>query len=243
MDCKAPRKNRGRSRPSRRNAFPEVYTGSTKGVSQSRISAAAVRLVMTVPAPDPPRVAVVGAGVSGLVAARTLEEQGITVHVFEALDRIGGRVHTEEVDGFLLDRGYQILINRYPELRRQLNVRGLNLSSFSPGAILSRDRKLSLVADPRRLPGQIGMTLSSNVAGPLDVARLLYGVALGWVVDEPYPLLINLEERPTLMNLETTEVPKSQPVTPTPSRTPNPPHPLTPLVPLPLLVLRNPHLP
>lgn len=49
-----------------------------------------------------------GAGVAGLVCARILSRAGVVVKVFEASDGVGGRVRTDEVDGFLLDRGFQV---------------------------------------------------------------------------------------------------------------------------------------
>lgn len=52
--------------------------------------------------------AVIGAGIAGLVCARILTRAGLVVKVFEASDGVGGRVRTDEVDGFLLDRGFQV---------------------------------------------------------------------------------------------------------------------------------------
>jgi phytoene dehydrogenase-like protein len=59
-------------------------------------------------------VLIIGAGISGLTAARVLKDAGKTVRLLEASNAIGGRVKTDEVDGFLLDRGFQVLLTAYP---------------------------------------------------------------------------------------------------------------------------------
>ncbi|MFM8484401.1 MAG: FAD-dependent oxidoreductase, partial [Actinomycetota bacterium] len=64
--------------------------------------------------PDSCDVAVVGAGLAGLSAARHLHASGRDVQIFEASDGVGGRVRSDHVDGFILDRGFQILLTAYP---------------------------------------------------------------------------------------------------------------------------------
>lgn len=54
------------------------------------------------------QVAVIGAGVAGLVCARILTRAGFVVKLIEASDGVGGRVRTDVVDGYLLDRGFQV---------------------------------------------------------------------------------------------------------------------------------------
>jgi len=89
------------------------------------------------------QVAVVGAGVSGMVAARALAKYGLNVVVLEASDGVGGRVRTDEVDGFLLDRGFQVFIESYPEVRKQLDYDALDLKQFWPGALVQVWRGVS----------------------------------------------------------------------------------------------------
>lgn len=81
-----------------------------------------------------PDVIVVGGGVAGLAAARTLTQAGLAVQLHEAADDVGGRVRTDTVDGFLLDRGFQIFLTSYPEAKTVLDYDNLNLQPFYAGA-------------------------------------------------------------------------------------------------------------
>ena len=69
-------------------------------------------------------VLVVGAGLAGLACARRLAGAGLEVRVVEASDGVGGRMRTDVVDGFRLDRGFQVLNTGYPEARRSARPRG-----------------------------------------------------------------------------------------------------------------------
>ena len=71
-------------------------------------------------------VAVVGAGLAGLSCAVALHRAGIPVKVYEAGDGVGGRVRTDYVDGFTLDRGFQVALTAYPEIHRQLDMDALD---------------------------------------------------------------------------------------------------------------------
>ena len=72
-------------------------------------------------------VVIVGAGFSGLTAAKTLHEQGVPFVLLEASDAVGGRARTDLVDGFLLDRGFQVFLTAYPEAQRHLRFSDLDL--------------------------------------------------------------------------------------------------------------------
>ena len=63
-------------------------------------------------------VTVIGAGLAGISAALTLQDAGCSVRVIESSDRVGGRVATDVIDGFTLDRGFQLINSQYPELKR-----------------------------------------------------------------------------------------------------------------------------
>jgi phytoene dehydrogenase-like protein len=99
-----------------------------------------------------PEVLIVGAGLAGLCCARRLGELGIPYQICEASDDVGGRVRTDCVDGFLLDRGFQVLLTAYPEARRVLDYTTLDLRPFYPGALVRFNGRFHRVADPWRQP-------------------------------------------------------------------------------------------
>ena len=74
------------------------------------------------------------------------------VVVIESGDDVGGRVRTDEVDGFLLDRGFQVLLTAYPELDRQLDVEALELEPFDPGALIHTDDRFWELRRPPAAP-------------------------------------------------------------------------------------------
>lgn len=120
-----------------------------------------------------PDVIIIGAGLSGLAAARTLASAGLQPLVLEASDRAGGRVATDVVDGFLLDRGFQVLLDGYPEAERQLDLKALDLQPFAPGALVRRADGFSKVSDPWRDPLGVVRTLASGIFGPVDAVQML----------------------------------------------------------------------
>ena len=69
--------------------------------------------------PEP--VVIIGGGLAGLTCAKILHADGTEFILLEGSDAVGGRVRTDEVDGFLLDRGFQVLLTAYPETQRQLD--------------------------------------------------------------------------------------------------------------------------
>ncbi|WP_424014652.1 NAD(P)/FAD-dependent oxidoreductase [Halorubrum xinjiangense] len=98
---------------------------------------------------------VVGGGLAGLVAATRLAEAGADVTLYERRPEVGGRVRTETVDGFTLDRGFQVLFSSYPAVARELGADGLDdldLRTFAPGATICRPGSRSTLGDPLRDP-------------------------------------------------------------------------------------------
>lgn len=120
-------------------------------------------------------VVVVGAGLAGLAAARHLRAHGVDTVVVEANARVGGRVNTDVIDGFRLDRGFQLYNPAYPEGERMLDYDALDLRPFVAGALLvlnGRDgRRVAHVADPRRSPRWAWGSLTAPIGSPLSTAR------------------------------------------------------------------------
>jgi len=117
-------------------------------------------------------VLIIGAGLAGLCCARRLAEDGITFQIIEASDGIGGRVRTDEVEGFLLDRGFQVLLTAYPEAQRVLDYSRLDLKSFSPGAFSWFAGRMNRLVDPWRMPGMWREALRSEFGTLGDKLRL-----------------------------------------------------------------------
>jgi phytoene dehydrogenase-like protein len=127
-------------------------------------------------------VAIIGAGLAGLSCAVSLQAAGMQVTLLEASDGPGGRVRTDLVDGFRLDRGFQVMLTAYPEARRLLNYDGLQLRKFTPGALVWHGGKFHRFADPFRNPlGAARFLLDPivPVADKLHVAKLRARVQRG----------------------------------------------------------------
>lgn len=119
------------------------------------------------------KVIIVGAGLAGLTCAKVLQEYGAEVSVFEASDGVGGRVRTDEVDGFLMDRGFQVYFTAYPAARRHLDHGRLNLRAFDPGAVICHRKKKTVLSDPIRDPAAIPPSLLAGNATFADKLRTL----------------------------------------------------------------------
>ncbi|MGJ8696050.1 MAG: NAD(P)/FAD-dependent oxidoreductase [Verrucomicrobiaceae bacterium] len=99
-----------------------------------------------------PPVLIIGAGLSGLSCALHLHKKNIPFQILEASDAVGGRVRTDQVDGFLLDRGFQVFLDAYPKAGQLLDLPALDLKPFAPGALVFDGSKLHPVMDVFRRP-------------------------------------------------------------------------------------------
>jgi len=143
-----------------------------------------------VPLPSTIDTLVVGAGLAGLAAARTLVGAGRDVVVVEASDGVGGRVRTDVVDGFLLDRGFQILLTAYPELERQGILQKLQLRKFESGSRVRMAGSFHPLADPWRDPVKALAGLLApigSLSDKLKVARLRSEALGAPYLEEPTP--------------------------------------------------------
>ena len=117
-------------------------------------------------------VIVVGAGLAGLCCAGRLAAGGVDFLILERSDDVGGRVRTDELDGFRLDRGFQILLTAYPEAREVLNYAALNLRPFYAGALVRFGGAYHRVADPWRHPVDSVRSLFGPIGGIQDKLRI-----------------------------------------------------------------------
>jgi phytoene dehydrogenase-like protein len=116
-------------------------------------------------------VVVVGAGLAGLSAATRLQAAGCDVQVLEAGAHVGGRLTTDRIDGFVVDRGFQVLNTGYPRAA-DLDLDALDLGWFARGAVVRHGGRAHRVADPRQLPGAAIATLGAPIGNPLQKAAL-----------------------------------------------------------------------
>ena len=143
---------------------------------------------------------VVGAGLSGLACAQTLIQNSKSVRVLEASNVPGGRVATETMNGFRLDRGFQVYLDSYPEGQRFLNYSSLEFGAFEPGALVAWGGRLVPVSDPWRRPfAAIRSVLSGAVGMPdaLRIARLRSEVLAGVRRGDIDPSLNSVREETT----------------------------------------------
>ncbi|CAL9437010.1 Renalase [Streptomyces sp. enrichment culture] len=118
-------------------------------------------------------VVVVGAGIAGLSAARRLASAGVTTVVLEAAHEVGGRMATEKVDGFRLDRTGQLLSTAYPELRLTPGLDGLVLHPFAPGVLLHSDGRHHRAGVRAGARGGRSATSARGARGALHAVRAL----------------------------------------------------------------------
>jgi protoporphyrinogen oxidase len=115
-----------------------------------------------------PSITIIGAGISGLSVGLHLHREGFPVKIIEASDRAGGRIKTDSVDGFRLDRGFQVLLTSYPEAQMLLDYEALQLKTFLPGATVLYDGGQFEIADPFRRPSALLATVFAPVGSLKD---------------------------------------------------------------------------
>ncbi|NVJ86055.1 MAG: FAD-dependent oxidoreductase [Algoriphagus sp.] len=118
------------------------------------------------------KIYIIGAGLSGLIAALELEKSGFRPIILEASDRIGGRMKTDEVDGFSLDHGFQVLNTAYPEAKKYLDFQALHLKTFDPGAVIFAGKESYIISDPMRNPLKVVSMAFSKVGTFMDKVKM-----------------------------------------------------------------------
>jgi protoporphyrinogen oxidase len=119
------------------------------------------------------KIHIIGAGVSGLIAAKVLEDNGFYPIIIEATDRVGGRVKTDIVDNYQLDQGFQVLLTAYPAAQKYLNFDALELQEFLPGAAVFFNGKQKILGDPLRKFSLLLPTLLSGIGTFADKFKIL----------------------------------------------------------------------
>ena len=120
-----------------------------------------------------PSIHIIGGGISGLIAARVLEEYGLSATIIEATDRLGGRVKTDVVDGYSLDHGFQVLLTAYPAAKKHLDFDALALQEFLPGSAIFKNGKQKIIGDPLRNLSLLLPTLFSGIGTVNDKLKIL----------------------------------------------------------------------
>lgn len=124
-------------------------------------------------------VVVVGAGLAGLATAIDVQRAGRSVAVLESSDGVGGRVRTDTVRGYRLDRGFQVLLTAYPEVDLRLDAAALDLRAFEPGSLVWTGARPYAIGDPFRRPSMLlasALAPVGSIADKLRLARLLQRV-------------------------------------------------------------------
>jgi protoporphyrinogen oxidase len=119
-----------------------------------------------------PHVRIIGAGIAGLTCAAYLNRAGVACTIHEASQRLGGRLGSDTLDGFTLDRGFQVFLTSYPEARRLLDYSALHLGAFTPGALIYFNNKQHRFVDPFRRPASALATALSPVGTFADKLRV-----------------------------------------------------------------------
>ena len=143
---------------------------------------------------------IIGAGVSGLIAAQNLEQKGYVPTILEATGYIGGRVRTEIIDGWILDVGFQVLLDAYPMSKKYLNYADLDLQRLSPGARIYTDNDSFIIGDPLRDISMLFPTLFSSIGSMHDKLKI-FQLNLR-LKNTPITTLFNKKEKTTLSYLQ-----------------------------------------
>ncbi len=124
--------------------------------------------------PERRKIVIVGAGLAGLVCAKELERLGVTDYLLlEAEAEPGGRVRSRvSPEGFVLDRGFQVLLDSYPAVKKHLDIPALEPRYFDSGAVLQDQGESWTVADPRRHPTRLPASAFGAVFTASDRAKL-----------------------------------------------------------------------
>ncbi len=119
-------------------------------------------------------IAIIGGGLTGLSCAYHLNKAGIDYRIYEKENEIGGRLRTESIDGFTIDRGFQVYLTAYPEGKKVLDYEALDLKTFDPGAIILQESgSQDMIYDPLRMPSKFMTSFRADVGSFWDKFKIL----------------------------------------------------------------------
>ena len=119
------------------------------------------------------KINIIGAGISGLIAAQILENHGYHPTIIEASNSVGGRVKSEIIKGHNIDFGFQVLLTSYPAAKKYLNYELLELQNFLPGATIFKEGKSQSIVDPLRNLSLLIPTIFSSIGNFSDKTKIL----------------------------------------------------------------------
>lgn len=119
-------------------------------------------------------VTVIGAGLAGISAALTLQGAGRSVRVIESSDRVGGRVATDVIDGFTLDRGFQLINSQYPELKRLKVMDEVDFIAAPRAVEVSIGQDRIVLGDPRAHPLSAFSSKTGSLSSKVNFLQYLY---------------------------------------------------------------------
>ncbi|MDB0012975.1 NAD(P)-binding protein [Schleiferiaceae bacterium] len=116
---------------------------------------------------------IIGAGVSGLIAAYELEQAGYHPVILEKQGTCGGRIQTIKVEDYQLDLGFQVLLSAYPLAQKYLDLEALRLRKLEPGAQILVDGKRFVIGDPLRNWKVLLPTIFSGIGSVRDKLKVV----------------------------------------------------------------------
>ena len=122
---------------------------------------------------DKETIYIIGAGVSGLIAAYELEQEGYHPIIIEQTDEVGGRVKTIHEKGYALDLGFQVLLSAYPLAKKYLDLEALELHKLESGALIYVNDKAYRIGDPMRNWKMLFPTIFSDIGSISDKLKVL----------------------------------------------------------------------
>ena len=120
-------------------------------------------------------VLIVGAGLAGLNAAINLEAAGVDVRVIESSDRAGGRVASDVIDGFICDRGFQLINAQYPALQELNVLRELDFIEAPRVIEVCLGDRRHVIGDPRQVPWTALNRATGTIPEKIALLRFIVG--------------------------------------------------------------------